>query len=81
MWSRSRRAEAVKRAGDLGVTCHLHHVAVPLDMAIQRAADRHDPLAHRVDAEAVRHLNGLFEPPEESEGFVLHLVKDDQIDR
>lgn len=27
MWSRSRRAEAVKRAASLGVPCHLHHVS------------------------------------------------------
>jgi len=80
MWSQSRRAEAVERATALGVTCHLHHVAVPLDLAIQRATDRRDPRAHRLDAEAVRHLSGLFEPPQESEGFVLHLVKDGQVD-
>lgn len=81
MWSRSRRSNAVERATDLGVTCHLHHVVVPLDVAIQRATDRCDPRAHRLDAEAVRHLSGLFEPPEESEGFVMHLVKDGQVHR
>ena len=81
MWSRSRRAEAVERAATLGVTCHLHHVAVPLNVAIQRATDRRDPRAHRLDAQAVRHLSGLFEPPEESEGFVLHLLEDGQINR
>jgi len=77
MWSRSRRAEAVQRAADLGVTCHLHHVVVPLDVAIQRATDRRDPRAHRLDADAVRHLAELFEPPEEPEGFVLHVEVDD----
>lgn len=81
MWSRARRAEAVERAAALGVRCHLHHVAVPLDVAIQRATDRHDPRAHRLDADAVRHLAGLFEPPEESEGFVLHVEVDDTTDR
>ena len=81
MWSRSCRADAVAHAADLGVICHLHHVVVPLDVAIQRATDRHDPGAHRLDAEAVRHLGGLFEPPKESEGFVLHLVKDGQVNR
>ncbi len=81
MWSRARRAEAVERAAALGVSCHLHHVAVPLDVAIQRATDRHDPWAHRLDADAVRHLAGLFEPPEESEGFVLHVEVDDRTDR
>lgn len=81
MWSRSRRAEAVRRATDLGVACHLHHVAVPLEVAIQRATDRHDPRAHRLDADAVRHLAGLFESPEESEGFVLHVEVDNPADR
>ena len=81
MWSRSRRAEAVRRVTDLGVACHLHHVAVPLEVAIQRATDRHDPRAHRLDADAVRHLAGLFESPEESEGFVLHVEVDNPTDR
>lgn len=81
MWSRSRRADAVKRAADLGATCHLHHVVVPLDVAIQRATSRRDPWAHRLDADAVRHLAALFEPPETAEGFVLHLVEDSQVDR
>lgn len=79
MWSRSRRAEAVKRASEIGATCHLHHVVVSVDTAIQRAIDRHDPRAHRLDADAVRHLASLFEPPEEAEGFVLHVVTDDQV--
>ena len=81
MWSRSRRAEAVERASALGVTCHLHHVVVPLDVAIRRAMDRRDLNAHRLDADAVRHLGRLFEPPQASEGFVLHLVEDVQIDQ
>ncbi len=76
MWSRERRANAVRRATELGVQCHLHHVVVPLHVAIQRASDRRDPRAHRLDADAVRHLADLFEPPEASEGFVLHVVGD-----
>ena len=76
LWSRSRRAEAVARAAGLGVVCHLHHVAVPAETAIRRAADRRDPQAHRLDGDAVRHLARLFEPPDEREGFVLHLVGD-----
>ena len=68
MWSRSRRADAVKRAADLDATCHLHHVVVRLDVAIQRATSRRHPWAHRLDADAVRHLAALFEPPETAEG-------------
>jgi predicted kinase len=75
MWSRQRRADAVRRAVELGASCHLHHVIVPIEVAIRRATDRTDPRAHRVDADAVRHLSGLFEEPDESEGFTLHLVR------
>lgn len=74
MWSRSRRADAVERAVQLGVTCHLHHVIVSPDTAIQRAADRQDPNAHRLNAVDVRHLAQLFQQPDPAEGFVLHLV-------
>lgn len=80
MWSRSRRAEAVERAANLGVGCHLHHVMVSEETAIRRAADRRDSHAHRLDADAVRHLARLFEQPERNEGFVLHLVADGPFD-
>ena len=74
MWSRSRRAEAVDRAAGLGVTCHLHHVVVSEETAIERVTQRRDSRAHQLDADAVRHLARLFETPEEGEGFVLHSV-------
>lgn len=80
MWSRSRRAEAVERAAHLGVACHLHHVVVSPETAIQRATKRRDPNAHRLRADDVRHLAGLFEQPQETEGFVLHVVTETQID-
>ena len=82
LWSRERRADAVRRATELGVQCHLHHVVLPLQVAVQRASDRRDPRAHRLDADVVRHLADLFEQPDESEGFVLHVVGDgiDQTD-
>jgi hypothetical protein len=47
---------------------------VRLEVAIERATDRTNPRAHRLDADAVRHLSALFEQPDESEGFILHLV-------
>lgn len=77
MWSRQRRAEAVHRAAELGAHCYLHHVVVPLETAVERATDRTDPRAHRMDGLAVRHLSDLFEQPEESEGFTLHSVGPD----
>lgn len=79
IWSGSRRAEAVDRAASLGVTCHLHCLVVSEETAIQRATERRDSRAHQLDADAVRHLAKLFEPPEEGEGFVLHWVTDRQI--
>ena len=74
IWSRSRRADAVERAAVLGVSVHLHYVVVPLEVAIERTAARDDSRAHRLEAEDVRHLSGLFEPPTETEGFMLHVV-------
>ena len=79
MWSRRRRADAVRRVAELGATCHLHHVVVPVDVAIQRASDRDDPRAHRLESDAVLHLAALFEWPEDSEGFVLHVVGERQL--
>ncbi len=80
MWSRERRTDAVRRAADLGSQCQLHYVEVSLKTAIQRAAQRDDPAAHRLDETSIRHLSGLFEPPDKSEGFNLHLIRPGQSD-
>lgn len=76
MWSRQRRADAVRRAAELGVPCHLHHLVVSLEVAIERATDRTDQRAHRLDADAIRHLSTIFEEPTGSEGYTLHVVSD-----
>lgn len=72
MWSRARRAEAVRRANELGVACHLHYLHVPIETARARAAARTDPTSHRLTPEGIDHLAQLFEPPSVSEGFILH---------
>lgn len=74
MWSRQRRADAVRRAGEFGVPCHLHHLRVPMETAIDRATGRRDPESHQLTAEDIAHLRDLFEAPDPSEGFVLHEV-------
>lgn len=63
----------VGRATELGHTSVLHHVRVPIEIAIERAAHRTDMSSHRLSADDVRHLAGLFEPPTDTEGFTLRL--------
>lgn len=74
LWSRAHRAEWVERAARVGLTCTLHYLDTPLDAATRRATGRIDPDAHRLSADDVRHLAGLFEPPTTSEGFVLEVA-------
>lgn len=76
-WSRERRAEAVARAAALGTRCQLHYVKVPVGVAIARASDRHDAASHRLTHDDIVHLSQLFEPPESSEGFTLHVIDRD----
>lgn len=76
MWSRARRADAVRRANELGAVCHLHYLHVPLETARARAAGRTDPTSHRLAPKGIDHLAQLFEPPGVSEGFILHEVFD-----
>lgn len=75
MWSRERRADAVGRATALGCAVHLHHVVVPLDVAVAQAAERDDANSHLLDADGIAHLAALFEPPGPGEGFTLHIVE------
>lgn len=76
MWSRQRRADAVRRAAELGVPCHLHHLVVPLEVAIERATDRTRPACTPPGRRAIRHLSTIFEEPTGSEGYTLHVVSD-----
>src|SRR6476620_9470863 len=63
-WSRARRRSWRERTEAAGHRLVLHHLAVPLDTAIERTEQRAHlatPNSHALDAAAVRHLAGLFE--------------------
>jgi predicted kinase len=74
MWSRERRADAVTRAGRLGIRPHLHYLRTPLRTAMAQAARRTDPTSHRITADGIAHLRDLFEEPQPDEGFTLHVI-------
>lgn len=75
-WSRGRRATWRTRSQDAGYRAVLHHLATPVETAIERVERRaaEDSLSHRLDAQAVRHLAALFERPTEDEGMELVVV-------
>ena len=76
-WSRARRATWRDLARDAGYNVVLHYVQVPLDVAIARADARaaaNTAGAHRLDADAIRHLAALFEEPSEDEGMPIVAV-------
>lgn len=73
-WSRARRADTVRRAAALESSCELHYVKVPIETAVARAAGRNDPTSHHLTAEGIHHVDDIFEIPEESEGFSLHVI-------
>ncbi len=56
----------------------LHYVQVPVEVAIARADARaaaNVAGAHRLDADAIRHLAALFEKPSEDEGLPIVRVQ------
>lgn len=78
-WSRARRRTWRERVEAVGHRPVLHHLEVPLETAIQRVEQRAGhapPDAHVLDAEAVRHLAGMFEPPTPDEGMQVRVVTD-----
>lgn len=73
-WSRARRAEWSATARNEGFDVLLHHVATPLETAMQRAEYRAtvgDPEAHLLTADGIRHVAGIFEEPEPHEDLPL----------
>lgn len=76
-WSRERRAlwrDKIVAAGHRPV---LHYLQVPVETAIARADDRNRAEvrdAHVLDADAIRHLSEIFEPPTSQEGLELHTI-------
>ena len=73
-----RRATWRDLARDAGYNVVLHYVQVPVKVAIARAETRaaaNTAGAHRLDADAIRHLAALFEEPSEDEGLPIVLVQ------
>ena len=71
-WSRERRAVWAGRAAAAGAAVVVHYVRTPLRTSIERAAGRaarNEAGSHRIEEADVRHLAGIFEEPEPSEGL------------
>ena len=71
-WSRGRRAVWAGKAEAAGAAVVVHYVRTPLQASIQRAAGRAarwEAGSHRIGEADVRHLAGIFEEPEPSEGL------------
>jgi predicted kinase len=74
-WSRQRRAAWRDTVRHAGYQVLLHHVDVPLDVAVARARERAGTAgSHDIDETGVRHLAGIFEPPDEGEGIEIRTV-------
>ncbi|WP_161605977.1 AAA family ATPase [Microlunatus speluncae] len=78
-WSRERRAGWRDRIRAAGARPVLHHVRVPLEVAVGQAAGRRDPYAHALDRAGIEHLAGLFEEPGADEGLEIRIVTPDQL--
>lgn len=76
-WSRARRALWRGKAVSAGFGVELHHVATPLDTAIEQTRRRTlaaEPGSHALTDDGVRHLAGIFEEPSETEGMRIRRV-------
>lgn len=76
-WSRARRTEWSARARGDGFDVVLHHVSVPVETALARAARRTAAGvadAHVLTADEIRHVAEIFEEPQAHEGtrLVVH---------
>jgi predicted kinase len=75
-WSRGRRAVWAGRAEAAGAAVVVHYVRTPFQTAVERAdarASRLEAGSHRLGEADVRHLAGIFEEPEPSEGLRILL--------
>lgn len=77
-WSRQRRATWRDKVLGAGHQPVLHHLRVSVETAIARAEERGRrgaPGSHVLDAQAIRHLDDIFEPPMAEEGLEIHIVQ------
>ena len=73
-WSRERRAVWAGKAQAAGAAVVVHYVRTPLQTSIERAAARacrREAGSHRLEEADVRHLAGIFQAPEPSEGLPI----------
>jgi predicted kinase len=73
-WSRQRRARWRDTARQAGCDVVLHHVDVPVEVAVTRARARTDHDSHEIDEAGVRHLAEIFEPPTPNEDIPIRTV-------
>ena len=75
-WSRERRAVWAGRTEAAGAAVVVHFVRTPLQTAVERVAGRarrREAGSHRLGEADVRHLAGIFEEPDPSEGLRILL--------
>jgi predicted kinase len=78
-WSRARRRTWRDKAAAAGHRPVLHYLPVPVETAIERVEHRLREGftgAHLLDADAVRHLERLFETPTADEGIEIRVIQD-----
>ena len=78
-WSRSRRATWRDNGLNAGFTPTLHFIDMPLETALERAAQRvakRSPGSHELTHEDIRHLAKIFERPTGDEGMQIETVTD-----
>ena len=78
-WSRSRRATWRDNVLNAGFTPTLHFIDMPLETALERAAQRvakRSPGSHELTHEDIRHLAKIFERPTGDEGMQIETVTD-----
>lgn len=79
-WSRSRRATWRDNALNAGFTPMLHFIDMPLETAIERAAQRvakRSAGSHELTQEDIRHGANIFERPTGDEGIQIDTVTDE----
>jgi predicted kinase len=74
-WSRQRRAHWCATARQAGYRVLLHHVDVPVEVAVDRVLARTAHDSHETDEAGVRHLAEIFEPPTTEEGIPTRTVR------
>jgi predicted kinase len=73
-WNPERRSESRDRARTAGFDTVLHHLDVPLEVAVTRARQRLAAApadSHAIDEAGVRHFATIFQPPTAGEQLTI----------